>query len=244
MTMVASGAMENPAARAGRWWRPFATTAGISVALIDLKPHPVHEAEAYSWLDSGERASWGKYLPGPRRRFALCRAALRAVLCSLLHCRNEELAFGASRHGKPFAVVGGAESSVGFNVSHSGAYGLIAWSVTGRLGVDIEERAARRSLDLLIEEVMGPDEQDELAALQGTAQLEYFYRLWTCKEALIKALGTGLATAPSQFQVPSAVRWGATRGTFSFPHVPAVTWGLEEMGNERFAAALAYEIRA
>lgn len=242
--MVASGTMENLASSVGRWWHPFTTTAGIAVAQVDLRPDPVREAEAYSWLDSGERVSWGEYLPGPRRRFALCRAALRAVLCNLLHCRNEQLAFGASRHGKPFAMIRGAESPVSFNVSHSGDHGLIAWSATGRLGVDIEERAVRRNLALLIQEAMGPDEQAELAALQGAARLERFYRLWTCKEALIKALGTGLATAPSQFQVPPSVRRGARKGMFRFPHVPAVTWGLEEIGNERFAAALAYEMTA
>ena len=244
MTTVASGSIENPAPVAGGWWRPFTTKVGVAVAHVDLTPHPTHEAAAYAWLDKGERGSWRKYLPGPRRRFALCRAALRAILCNWLNCRNEQLSFGVSGHGKPFAVIRGENYPVSFNVSHSGDHGLIALSATGRLGVDVEERAAKRSLALLIEEVMGPDEQAELAALHGTERLYRFYRLWTFKEALIKALGTGFSTAPSQFQIPPRMRWGDATGTFRFPRLSSVTWGLEEIGNEQFAAALAYEITA
>lgn len=231
-----------PASVAGGWWRPFTSTADVAVVHVDLTPHPAHEAEAYGWLDEGERASWLRYLPGPRRRFSLCRAALRAILCGRLDCTNEQLSFGASGHGKPFAVVAGAASPASFNVSHSGNHGLIALSATRRLGVDVEERVPKRRLGLLIEEVMGRDEQAELASLQGAERLRRFYRLWTFKEALIKALGTGFSTDPSQFQVPPRMRWGAPTGAFRFPHLPSVAWRLADIGDERFAAALAYEL--
>ena len=62
------------------------------------------------------------------------------------------------------------------------------------------------------------------------------------KEALIKALGTGFSTDPSQFQVPVGMRRGDASCTFRFPHLPSIAWGLEEIGNDRFAAALAYEL--
>ena len=241
MKKAASGSIEKPSPVAGGWWRTYIVTAGVAVVHVDLTTHPAREAEAYAWLDQGERDSWSKYLPAPRRQFVLCRAALRAILCSWLDCRNEQLSLGLSGYGKPFAVVRGENSPVNFNVSHSGGHGLIALSATRRLGVDIEERSAKRSLAPLIEEVMGPDEQAELHALHGSEKLHRFYRLWTFKEALIKALGTGFSTAPSQFQVPQSMRWGDAVGAFRFPHLQSVTWGLEEIGNQRFAAALAYE---
>ena len=242
MATVVSDSPEMPASVAGSWWRPFASMAGVAVVHVDLAPHPAHEAEAYGWLDESERASWLQYLPGPRRRFSLCRAALRALVCSRLDCTNEQLSFGVSDHGKPFAVVGGLTSPTGFNVSHSGNHGLIALSATRRVGVDVEERVPERRLGLLIEEVMGRDEQAELASLPGAERLRRFYRLWTFKEALIKALGTGFSTDPSQFQVPPRMRRGEPTGTFRFPHLPSVAWSLADIGNERFAAALAYEL--
>ena len=94
---------------------------------------------------------------------------LHSAPCSVsqLGCRNEQLAFGASDHGKPYAVVQGVVDPVSFNVSHSGAHGLIAVAAAGRLGVDVEERRTPRDLDGLISSVMGPDEQAELALVRG-----------------------------------------------------------------------------
>ena len=242
MTAVVSVSPEMPALVAGNWWRPFRSAADVTVAHVDLTPHPAHEAEAYGWLDEAERASWLKYLPAPRRRFSLCRAALRAMLCGRLGCTNEQLSLGVSSHGKPFAVVRGVASSTSFNVSHSGNHGLIALSDARRLGVDVEERVPKRRLGLLIEGVMGRDEQAELASLRGAERLRRFYLLWTFKEALIKALGTGFSTDPSQFQIPPRMRWGEPTGMFRFPHLPSVTWSVTDIGDERFAAALAYEL--
>ena len=165
-----------------------------------MRPGPAREREAFAWLDREERSVWRKYLPGPRRRFSLCRAALRAMLCGRLGCRNEQLSFALSEYEKPFALVEGARAPVSFNVSHSGNHGLIALAAEGRLGIDVEEPVDKRNLDGLIEMVMGPDERAQLASLRGIERLRLFYRIWTCKEALIKALGTGFSTDISKFR--------------------------------------------
>ncbi|MCY4582826.1 MAG: 4'-phosphopantetheinyl transferase superfamily protein [Chloroflexi bacterium] len=242
MAMIVRASPEGLSPVAGPWWSPFTTTAGVQVVHVALSPAPACEAEAYGWLDQAERDAWHKYLPRPRRQFTLCRAALRAILCEQSGCRNDQLSFGAGSHGKPFAMAEGACLPLNFNVSHSGRHGLIALSVAGRLGVDIEERIPRRHLEELIAAVMGPEEQAELAVLREPAKLHRFYRLWTLKEALIKALGTGFSTDPSGFQAPPAMRRGGMTGVFSFPHLPSVAWRLEDIGDERFAAALAYEL--
>ena len=226
----------------GAWWSHHVGRAGVEVFHVDLAPDAAREAEAFAWLDRDERSTWERGVPEVRRRFSLCRAALRAILCLRLDCRNQELSFGASRHGKPYAVVRRVPSQVSFNVSHSGSHGLIAVASEGRVGVDVEVRTSRRNLDAPIEATMGPEEQAELAALRGAEALRLFYRIWTFKEALIKALGTGFAVDPSGFQVPPRMRAGEAAGTFRFPHLPSVAWGLAEIGDKRFAAALAREL--
>ena len=214
----------------------------ITVVRVCLRPDAYRERDGLAWLDGAERSRSGKYLPAPRRRFVLCRAALRALLCSAISCCNRQLSFEGGPYGKPFALVDGTPVSVSFNVSHSGGCGLIALASEGRLGVDVEELTARRDLESLIEAVMGPEEQAELGELEGKARLDQFYRLWTCKEALIKALGTGFSTDISRFQVPLSIRRGGSTGKFRFPHLPSVTWSLQDVGWEGFAAALAYEL--
>ena len=240
MVTVAPRSPDAPVA--GAWWRPFASTAGVAVAHVALAPGEAREAQAFARLDAGERESWRRYAPAARRRFALCRAALRSMLCDRLGCPNEELSFGVSAHGKPFAMVSGAPSRIGFNVSHTLNHGLVAIAERGRVGVDVEERVPGRNLRALIEAAMGPDESAELDGLRPAERLRLFYRLWTFKEALVKALGAGFSIDVSRFQVPPRLRWGDAKGTFRFPHLPSVTWGLEEIGGDRFAAALAYEL--
>ena len=242
MCMVASQHM--PSSVAECWWRPFRKVSHATVLHVDLTAHAARETEAWAWLDEEEQARWQRYQhDGPRRRFALCRAALRAILCSQLGCRNEQLAFGASDHGKPYAVVQGVAAPVSFNVSHSGAHGLIAFAAAaGRLGVDVEERSMPRDLDGLISSVLGPNEQAELALARGCRKLHLFFHFWTIKEALIKALGLGLALDMSQFEIPLAMRHGETTSIFQFPQMPAVRWRLKDLGNDDFAAAIACEL--
>ena len=225
------------------WWRPFRTVGHATVLHVDLTAHAAREAEAWAWLDEEERARWQRYQhDGTRRRFALCRAALRAVLCRQIGCCNEQLAFGAADRGKPYAVVQGEAAPVSFNISHSGAHGLIAVAEAGRLGVDVEERRTPRHLDGLIETVLGPDERAELALARGCRKLHLFFNFWTIKEALIKALGLGLAMDMSRLEIPAAMRHGKTTSIFQFPHIPTVRWRLADLGNERFAAAIACEL--
>lgn len=229
---------------AGRWWSPIGQPDSDVVGLhIDLRPHQAREAEALAWLDEREGARYRKFVnPEPRRRFALCRAALRALLCDQFSCSNEQLAFGTSYYEKPFAIVRGLPSPVSFNVSHSGKHGLIAFAPKGRLGVDLEEYTPRRNLEILIEAALTPTEQADIAPLAGSYRRRIFFKFWTVKEALVKAVGTGLSLDVSTFEVPLAMRRGANTATFRFPQVPSVHWQVESLDNEDFIAATAHEL--
>lgn len=232
-----------PASIAESWWRWFRKVGAASVIHVNLTPDAAREADALGWLNEEEQSCWQRYRhAGSRRRFALCRAALRAILCSQLGCRNEQLGFGVSDHGKPYAIVDGIPASIRCNVSHSGEHGLIAFATEGRLGVDVEERSRPRDLDGLIESVMSADEQAELARAHGRHKLDLFWNFWTIKEALIKALGVGLALDMSRLEIPLAMRHGKMTSTFRFAHLPTIRWRLEVLGNENFAAAIAHEL--
>ena len=62
------------------------------------------------------------------------------------------------------------------------------------------------------------------------------------KEALLKALGTGLSRDMSGFEIPTSMRRGMTAETFRFPWMPDVRWRLLDLGTEDFAAAIAQEL--
>ena len=225
------------------WWSRFSENDDVKVIHVDLAPHAAHEERALAWLARSERVRLRRFqVERPRRQFALCRAALRANLCEILACTNDQLSFGFREHGKPFAIVDGTPSPYSFNVSHSGAHGLIGFAPRRRLGVDAEERVARRYLDQIVESVYGPNEQGALAKVRGRRKIQLFYRFWTMKEALIKALGTGFSLNPSRFEVPPKMLQGFKSARFRFPHAPEVQWQIHDLGETRFAAAIAYEL--
>ncbi len=214
----------------------------VTVVYVDLGPCSSREREALAWLDGSEQARRRRFArSGPRREFTLCRAALRALLCRELDCGNEELSFGASEHGKPFALVGGLPAPVSFNVSHSGRHGLIATAPRGRIGVDVEDRKARRDMDDDIRLLFAPGEQAGLASVEGSSKADLFYSLWTMKEALVKAAGVGLRIDTTSFEIPPAMSLGAPSCHVRLPGAPSIRWRLENLGNRRYAAALAVE---
>ncbi len=226
----------------GRWWTPLQVVDGIEIVHVDLALDDSREKEAMRWLDSIERDRWGRFVVDrARNEFALCRAALRTQLCERLGCGNERLSFGYGKYGKPFASVDGRPSPYAFNVSHSGTHGLIAFSATGVIGVDVEERRSRADIDGIAETVFGRNEQAAVASSSGTDKVDLFYRLWTIKEALIKVIGTGFSLNPSTFEVPVSMLHGGKSCGFRFPHLPARAWKIADLGEERFAAAIAYE---
>ena len=225
-----------------RWWRPFRKIDHIVVEHVDLRQNPQFEENALTWLNDQELQRWERFLfPGPKRRFALCRAALRHQLCECLDCSNDQLSFEESEHGKPAALVRGRLAPISFNISHSGDHGLLAFASSGRIGVDVEERVENRHIDLLCDTVLGPNERREISTVSGQEKIAMFFKLWTVKEALIKALGVGIALDTSLFEVPTRMRRGAKRALFQFPHLPNARWQIDDISDDRFAAAIAYE---
>ena len=222
---------------------PFATVGNVTVVHVDLAPDAAREAAALPWLDRGEKLRWHRFRhPRPRRQFVLCRAALRTVLCERLGCANNDLRFIAQEHGKPAALLGATPVVASFNVSHSGDHGLVAFAPSGRLGVDVEERQRRHDPDGPIRDVFTAREQAAMAAAEGDDKLRLFFRLWTLKEAAIKALGTGFSLDPATFEIPASFFGCQRQAEFEFPHLPGVPWRLDDLGTADFAAAIAHEL--
>ncbi|MCY3608244.1 MAG: 4'-phosphopantetheinyl transferase superfamily protein [Acidimicrobiaceae bacterium] len=234
-----------PAVQSGGWWRPLAAFDGVAVLHVDLAPDALNEQRAWAWLDPAERQRADQFRHGgAKRQYVLCRSALRSLLCDALSCRNEQLAFRASKHGKPSAFVGGSKSAFGFNVSHGGRHGLIALAPDGTVGVDVEERSAPRNLDVLVDTVLSPGERAEVMAAAGDEKLRLFLNLWTMKEALSKARGVGMSMDVSGFEIPHGMLRGTRGGVFCFPDVPDLTWALHNVGTDDFAAAVACTTQA
>ncbi len=227
------------------WIHPVRQLGEISVVYVDLTPDKSRELHAVSWLNSGELERWNRFrVDRPRREFALCRAALRYLLCLQLGCENSQLTFGLARYGKPFALMDGRPVGIRFNVTHSDPHGLITITRGVRVGIDVEQSSRLRDFDGIATMVFGPNEQAEIASLSGEEKARLFFRFWTLKEALVKALGTGLTTKLTEVEISPEIRQGAPRGVFRFPDRPETSWALEDLSTPEYAAAIASEIKS
>lgn len=127
-------------------------------------------------------------LPELTRRFTIARGMLRVILGAYCHDRPEDVCFEYTSHGKPYLP----DSSLQFNVSHSGDYGILAAAERRQVGIDIE---CIRPIDMLkiAKRFFIQEEYDYLASLPKAERQRTFFRIWTCKEAFIKARGLSLS---------------------------------------------------
>lgn len=104
----------------------------------------------------------------------------------------------------PFSKPRLASDGADFSVSHSGGFVLVAVGVGVRVGVDVEAAPfeAFRSAALR-RRMLTPAEHDRLARVPTDARLPHLARVWTAKEALVKASGEGLRRDFRRFAVPA-----------------------------------------
>lgn len=134
-------------------------------------------------------------------RFAMARRGVRLILGRELSCPPQNIRFQVGEHGKPSLEVLSPErdGALSFNLSHSGNLAVLAISRDGEVGVDVEKV---REIDLRIVRRFFTDrEADEIAATVTTQQLAAFFRVWTAKEAVVKATGEGIRRGLDTFEL-------------------------------------------
>ena len=127
-----------------------------------------------------------------------CRAALRSVLGEALGIPPETVAFEFGEFGKP--SLASPQHALHFNLSHCRDLALIALCRDGAVGIDIEP--ADRSASLLgCEDAFCHLDEITLLPEDHHSRATMLMTIWTKKEALLKALGTGMSLAPQSVSV-------------------------------------------
>jgi 4'-phosphopantetheinyl transferase len=88
-----------------------------------------------------------------------------------------------------------------FNLSHAQDEALIAVTIGHRVGVDLELIRPLNDMFGMARASFSPAECVALAQLNADEQTLAFFRAWTRKEALLKALGTGFSVSSKEFEV-------------------------------------------
>ncbi|WP_309232110.1 4'-phosphopantetheinyl transferase family protein [Micromonospora tarensis] len=173
-------------------------------------------------LDPAEVSRYGGYrVASARRHYLTGRALLRVALGRHLGLDPAAVPLRTScpgcggPHGRPRLVLPDRadEALPEVSVSHSGARVVVALALGAPVGVDVQQVDERLDLAALIPSTLAPAEATALSRLGEAAGPAAFTRIWTRKEAVLKALGVGLARPLPQLEVsppdqPAAVlRW-------------------------------------
>lgn len=158
----------------------------VQVRFIDLRQASALDA---SHLSPDEQARYrGLRVPTAAMRWLRARLALRDILSQATGRPPKTLTFVTGSEGKP-ALAG---ESLEFSLSHSGDWACVAWSRAGRVGVDIENIHRARQLAHIASILLCEPEAAQVNMLAPDRRQDAMLRLWTRKEAILKASGLGL----------------------------------------------------
>jgi 4'-phosphopantetheinyl transferase len=167
-----------------------------SVVYVSIFPANAPErdcADLAAILSPDERERAARYrFEADRVRSIVSRAAARRLLGRFAHVDPRAIRFVTTEHGKPLVDAPAEAAGLFFNLSHSGEFAAIAISRTAPVGIDIEHHRSFNTAELA-ERYFSLSEREWLARLSPAEALRGFYRLWTVKEAVLKAHGHGLS---------------------------------------------------
>lgn len=175
-----------------------------------------------------------------RDRFIAAHGLLREVLGGYLRTDPAALRFRSGRWGKPELETGSAGGQIQFNVAYAD-YAVLIGVARGRaIGVDLELVRPTVSALELAERICSARELTVLRALPADARPWGFFRLWTAKEAVLKADGRGLWVDPMRVDVSDVMAAPTVRAQRRIRVEAGPSWAIQPFAlGGAYAAALA-----
>jgi 4'-phosphopantetheinyl transferase len=181
------------------------TSDGVElvVAPLDVGCDAQHALEPLLAGDERQRAQRFAF-ERDRRRFIVARARLRQLLGERLGIEADSIELTYTAYGKPALARHPAKPDLRFNLSHCEDLAVYAFARGREVGIDVEAVRALPDADALAARFFSRHENAAYLSLAACDRPLGFFNCWTRKEALIKALGTGLSFPLGRFDVSLA----------------------------------------
>jgi 4'-phosphopantetheinyl transferase len=190
----------------------------IKLCIFSLEDNTKDYA-SYLSLSEKQRAD-ANYFPEKKRRYIVSHGMLRLILGSYLGQEPKTLEFKTNQHGKPYL-----DADIKFNLSHSRDLAVLALGKNYDLGVDLECFSKREYINLS-NKYFAADEREYLNISHPAALALRFFKIWTQKEAYVKALGQGLTFPTTSFSCMLGIVPTETWQMSCFTPYPAVQMAL------------------
>ncbi len=221
--------------------QPCPPAGELHLWLASLHMDATHLPALEAVLSESEQQRAARFLsPIKRNEFRAAHGVLRHVLSLYADRPASELIISGRTGEKPRLIgVPGME----FSMSHAGGALLIGVTRQAALGVDIEALHQPADLQEMAMRMLSPAEKRAWPSLPSKKRAEVFFRVWTRKEAILKAAGVGMQIEPDQLTVP----FTPTPAVVSFAPFGGQPqkWYVESLTSiEGFAAAVAVSLDA
>lgn len=125
-------------------------------------------------------------------RFVVAHGVLRMILARYMNTEPDQLRFSRDENGKPFVLSESSAIPPCFNMSHSAELAIYAVTKDRPVGIDVEHNSTRADVEQLAKRFFSANEYSQLVSLPADQRNETFIKMWTIKEAYLKATGEGL----------------------------------------------------
>lgn len=170
---------------------------GLRIFLADMRRLPEPQS-LLPEIDEAERLRAAAFRSPDARESFIRRRWLRRVLIARGHDLNPaDIRIDSDRLGRPRVMAPDQVASLQISTSSAGHLALIAWRRDLPLGVDLARLDPDQASRAAAAVFMSPEERRRW---QDGDTLGFF-RLWSRKEAALKAIGTGFATDPPTVSV-------------------------------------------
>lgn len=176
-----------------RNWDPstFTDLVDPAIFLIHTDSYSVSEVSSFQKLlpaQEQEKAQRFRFIKD-QHSYILTHALLRKILGNYLNSEPAEIEFISNQYGKP--LLADRYQKIHFNLSHSSGISALVFSTKSEIGVDIEKIDSKFDFDLIAKAHFS-DTENRFIETDHSESCKRFYTIWTRKEALLKAIGTGI----------------------------------------------------
>lgn len=134
-----------------------------------------------------------------KKQYVIGHIFLRILLSKYLEIPIHQISLFRDLHGK--IKLEGNGGNISFNLSHSDEMVVLAFSKYKDLGVDIERIHNIQDFLQIAQLYFRKEEYDYISKIDAESPLSKFYKVWTIKEAFVKATGEGLSRSLKTFSV-------------------------------------------
>lgn len=169
-----------------------------------LEQSAINIKDSFKILNEEEKNKAQRFrLEKHQQRFIIARSSLKRILSLYLSIPPQKIDFQYNTYGKPQLLENINKINLQFNISHSENIAIYGITCQNLIGVDIEYMRPMSEAENLAKRFFTQKEFVAMSKLSSAEKNREFFKLWTGKEAYLKAIGKGISGGLDKVEISS-----------------------------------------